>query len=468
MADKECDALVIGAGPGGYVCAIRLGQLNQKTIIVEKTYIGGTCLHIGCIPSKALITAAKFYEKVKHASDFGVNVSGATIDFKKMVDWERGIVSKFSGGVSQLLKSNHAETIMGEAHFRSANEVEVKTNDGKSITIAAKNIVIATGSVPSSIPPFPFDAERIISSTEALYLPEIPKRLVVIGGGYIGLEMGIMFAHLGSKVTVVEMMDQLLPGFDAELVRTLARSLRAKGIEYFVKAKAKSAEGSVGSMRVTVEIEGSDRVFEADRVLVTVGRKPNTTGLDLEKSGLKTDQRGFIPVNNKCQTSVPHIYAIGDVIGNPMLAHKASKEGEIVAEIIAGHNRVVDYVAMPAVIFTDPEIATVGFSEAEAKEKGYEPATGKFPFAASARALTQGATEGYVKVIYDKESKQVLGFHIIGPEASDLVGEAALAIEMGATVDDIALTVHPHPTLTESMMEGAKAALGEAIHILNR
>jgi len=467
MADKQCDALVIGAGPGGYVSAIRLGQLKQKTILVEREWIGGTCLHVGCIPSKALITAAKFYEKMKHASDFGVNITSATIDFKKMVQWEKGIIDKFTGGIHQLLKANNVETVMGTARFLSANEVEVR-NDNQSVIIQAKNIVIATGSVAAGIPPFPFDGERIISSTEALVLPEIPKRLFVIGGGYIGLEMGIMYAHLGSKVTVVEMMDQLLPGFDAELVRTLGRSLRQKGIDYFVNAKAKSYEGNVGSMKVTVEIEGSDRVFETDRILVTVGRKPNTAGLEIEKSGVQTDPKGFIPVNNKCQTSVPGIYAIGDVIGNPMLAHKASKEGEVVAEIIAGHNRAVDYVAMPAVIFTEPEIATVGLSEAEAKEKGYNAGSGKFPFAASGRALTQGATDGYVKVIFDKDSKQVLGFHIIGPEASDLIGEATLAIEMGSTVEDISLTVHPHPTLTETIMEASKAALGEAIHIVNR
>ncbi|HSP06078.1 MAG TPA: dihydrolipoyl dehydrogenase [Acidobacteriota bacterium] len=467
MTKKECDALVIGAGPGGYVCAIRLGQLKQKAILVEKAWIGGTCLHVGCIPSKALITAAKFYEKLKHASDFGVNVQGASVDFPKMVQWERSIVEKFTGGIRQLLKSNNVETVMGTARFLSPKEVEVRNGD-EVTTISAKNIVIATGSVPAGVPIFPFDGERIISSTEALVLPDVPKRLIVIGGGYIGLEMGIMFAHLGSKVTVVEMMDQLLPGFDAELVRTLTRSLRAKGIEYFVKAKAKSYEGTVGNMKLTAEVEGQDRVFEADRILLTVGRKPNTSGLEIEKAGLKTDPQGFLPVNNKCQTSVAGIYAIGDVIGNPMLAHKASKEGEIVAEIIAGHNRVVDYLAMPAVIFTDPEIAIVGLSESEAKEKGYNVAAGKFPFAALARALTQGSTEGYVKVIFDKDSKQVLGIHIIGVNASDLIGEAALAIEMGTTVEDISLTVHPHPTLTEAMMESAKAALGEAIHIVNR
>lgn len=467
MATKECDALVIGAGPGGYVCAIKLGQLKQKTIIVEKEWVGGTCLFVGCIPSKALITAAKYYDKMKHFSEMGINVTGASIDFPKMVAWERSIIEKFSNGTRQLLKSNGAEIVMGTARFISPNEVEVKSST-ETTTIKAKNIVIATGSVVAGIPPFPFDGERIISSTEALVLPEIPKRLLVIGGGYIGLEMGIMYAHLGAKVTIVEMMDQLLPGFDAELVRTLTRSLRAKGIEYFVNAKAKGFEGTVGNLKATVEIEGQDRIFEADRILVTVGRKPNTSGLEIEKAGIKTDQRGFIPVNNKCQTSVPHIYGIGDVIGNPMLAHKASKEGEVVAEIIAGHNRVVDYVAMPAVIFSDPEIATVGLSESEAKEKGYDAVSGKFPFAAIARPATQLQTEGYVKFIFDKESKQVLGVHIIGANASDLIGEAALAIEMGSSVEDIALTVHPHPTLTEALMEAAKASLGEAIHIVNR
>jgi dihydrolipoamide dehydrogenase len=466
METKKTEALVIGAGPGGYVATIRLGQLKKKVIMVEKEYLGGVCLNVGCIPSKALITAAKLVEKATAAEKMGISFSGVHVDFTKMQAWKSDVVKRLTTGVGQLCKGNGAEIVYGTARFRTPNLVEVETKSGTEL-IEAENVIVATGSRPVEIPGFPFDGQRVISSTEALSLPEIPKKLVVIGGGYIGLEMGIMYAHLGTQVTVIEMMDQLLPGFDPEVVQVINRSIRRKKITAYTKAQAKRLEKDKSGLRVIAEASGKELSLEADYVLVTVGRRPNSEGLGLEGIGVQVD-RGFIRVNEKLQTNVKGVYAIGDVIGNPMLAHKAFKEGEVAAEVIAGQESILDYRAMPAVIFTDPEIATVGLSEAEAKAKGLNITVGKFPFVALGRALTTGETDGFIKIITHATSRELLGAAIVGPEASDLISELALALEMGAYAEDVGLTIHPHPTMGEGVMEAARAAIGEAIHIINK
>lgn len=461
---QKAEAVVLGGGPGGYVAAIRLGKLGKKTVLVEKDNLGGVCLNIGCIPSKALIRVAKLKRRLEAARQIGVDVSGIKIDLPKVQAWKQGVVDKLTSGVDYLCKGNNVEIIKGTGTFKGPNELEVKTTSGTE-SIQAKNIIIATGSRPFELPSLKFDGTRIITSTEALALTEVPKNLVVIGGGVTGLEIGTMYAELGSKVTVIEMLDQLLPGTDIELVRIVERSLRRLGIEYHVKSKAK--EYRDGNVYADLE-DGKEKSFEADKVLITVGRRPNSDQIGLENAGVKTDSHGFIQVNTKMQTNVPGIYAIGDVVGPPMLAHKASKEGIVAAEVIAGMSSEADFRAIPGVIFTDPEIATVGLTEAQAKEKGHEPIVGKFPFTALGRALLAGETEGFVKIVADKSSDLVLGVHIVGDEASAMISEAALAIEMGATLEDIALTVHPHPTLPEGIMEASEAAKGKAIHILQK
>lgn len=466
MANRKTEVVVIGSGPGGYVAGIRAAQLGKKVLVIEKEYIGGVCLNVGCIPSKALITAAKQVAKIKDSAKMGISVQGVQVDFGKMVQWKSEVVKKLVGGVGQLLKGNGAETMLGTARFVSPKQIEVKTKEGVE-TIEADNFIIATGSRPVEIPGFAFDGTHVISSTEALSLPKIPQKLVVIGGGYIGLELGTMYAHLGTQVVVVEMMDQLLPGFDPEVVQIISRSLKKKGIPFHLNARATRYEKTGAGVRVFVEANGKEQAFEGDHVLVTVGRRPNSENLGLEAIGVAVE-RGFIKVDHQLRTNVPGIFAIGDVVGNPMLAHKAFKEAEVAAEVIAGHNSVLDYRAMPAVIFTDPEVATVGLSEAEAKAKGYEVRKGKFLLAASGRALTTGETDGFIKVIVDAKTQEFLGLAMVGPDASDLVSEAALALEMGAYGEDIALTVHPHPTLSESVMEAARLAIGEAIHAMNR
>jgi len=462
---QKADVVVIGGGPGGYVAAIRLGQLGKDTVLVEKENLGGVCLNIGCIPSKALIRVAKLKNRVEAAKQIGLEVSGVTVDMGKVQAWKESVVSRLVSGVEYLCKNNHVRIIKGDAKFNGPNLIEVKSASGTE-TIETKNTVIATGTRPMEIPGFKFNGTTVVTTTEMLSLRQVPKNLVVVGAGVSGLEMATMYAQLGSKVTVIELLEQLLPGvvMDAEIVKIVERAFRKLGIEYHVKSRAK--EYRDGKVFATLE-DGKETEFLCDIVLVSVGRRPNSDQLDLDKAGVKTDH-GWVQVNKKLQTNVPGIYAIGDVTGPPLFAHKASKDGVVAAEVIAGMSSEADYRGVAWAIFTDPEIASVGLTEAQAKEKGYDPIVGKFPFTALGRALLSGESEGFVKIVADKESELILGVHIIGPEASDLISEAALAVEMGATLEDIGFTIHPHPTLPEAIMEAAEAAKGKAIHILQK
>jgi dihydrolipoamide dehydrogenase len=473
MADKRVDAVVIGSGPGGYAAGIRLGQLGVKVAVIERENAGGVCLNVGCIPSKALIHAAKMFEKISQASALGISVAQPpTVDMKAMQAWKAGVVQKLTGGVKQLLKGNQAELVRGTASVRPAGRdgFAVRVDqDGDGQQFITRNVVVATGSRPIEIPGFSVDQGRILDSTGALALDHVPRRFIVIGGGYIGLELGMVFAKLGSKVTVVEALDTVLAGMEPECVQVVARKLRKMGVEVVLQARAKGWEDKGDRAVVTVDTaDGGSAAIDADKVLVTVGRRPNSAGLGLEELGVSIDRQGFIQVDRQQRTNVPGVYAIGDVAGGMLLAHKATKEAEVVAEVIAGHNAEMDARCIPAVVFTDPEIASAGLTEAQATAAGHKLKVGKFPFAALGRALSVNDTDGFAKIIADADTGEVLGVHIVGNGASDLISEGALAIEMGAVLEDVALTVHPHPTLGESMMEAAKVALGEAIHTLNR
>ncbi len=466
MSDRTVDVLVIGAGPGGYPAAIRSAQLGLKTLIVEKSMWGGTCLNIGCVPSKALITAGKMVEKTSKISTMGITVGDVSIDMGAMQEWKGSIVAKMTGGVQRLCKGNGAELMNGTACLTSPTTAVVTTADG-DVSVTFNTAILATGSVPIEIPSFRFDEETILSSTGALDLSSVPEHVVVIGGGYIGLEMGQMLGKLGSKITVVEMAEQVLPGFDPEVVRVVARKMKKDGITTHLSARAEGWQKDGDRVAVTVtKKDGSSERLVCDKVLVTVGRKPYTDGLGLEAAGVRSDERGFVPVNEQLRTNVPSILAVGDMTGNPMLAHRASKQGEIAAEVAAGKSVAADYKTVPAVVFTDPEIASAGMDEAEAKAKGFDVKVGKFPWAANARALTQLSGDGFVKIVADASDNQVLGVLIVGPNASDLISEAALAIEMDAFVEDLGLTIHPHPTLGEAVMEAANKVLGHPIHIM--
>lgn len=467
MATIKKKALVIGAGTGGYPCAIRLGQLGVDVMIVEKGNPGGVCLNVGCIPSKALISATKLAHKAQHAANMGITFAPPKVDMKQMQVWKAGIVKKLTSGVSSLVKGNGGDYRQATAEFLGPKQIKLTYADGKpEDIIEAENVVIATGSLPIEIPGFKIDQKRIVDSTGALEIDYVPQEMIVIGGGYIGLELGQTFQRLGTKLTVVEGLDRILATMDKDLGDPVAKQIKADGGEILTGTKAVSWREENGKALVKVDTGGQTREIPADVVLVAVGRRPITQGLAIEKSGVKIE-KGFIVVDERMQTSVPGIYACGDVVGQPMLAHKSSHEGELIAEIIAGKNRINDARTIPAVVFTEPEIATAGMSKSEAEAKGHKVTEGKFPFSVSGRAMAIDEMKGFVKVIADAEDERILGVSIVGPEASDLISEAALAIEMGAYVPDVALTIHPHPTLGEAVMEAAKHAIGEAIHIAN-
>jgi dihydrolipoamide dehydrogenase len=469
MANKTYDAIVIGGGPGGYVCAIRLGQLKQKVLCVEKDEVGGVCLNWGCVPSKAIIATSHTFEKVKLGPSYGLLVDNPRIDANKLQDWKEGIVKKLTGGIRGLFRGNGVELVYGDARVQGPRTVTVQTREGQIETFeATKAIVVATGSSTIEIPSFKFDGKKIIGAKESVSLREIPRRLLVIGGGIIGMELGGAYQRLGSDLTVVEALPNVLNGVDADVAAVVEKAYVKHGAKILKGAKALGYEyQNDGSVAVRVEVAGKTETVVTDMVIVAVGMRPNGAGVGLEELGVKVE-RGFVPTDSVGQTNGPGVYAIGDCSSLPMLAHKASKEGEVVAEVIAGHKAAKDWVAIPAAIFTDPEIATAGLGEQQAKEKGIDVRIGKFPFSALGRAMAVNETDGFIKVVADKTTHELLGVHIVGPSATDLISEGALALEMHAFLEDVGLTVHPHPTLGEGMMEASLNALGQAIHILNR
>lgn len=466
METIKINTVVLGAGPGGYVAAIRLAQLGVECLVVEKQYFGGVCLNVGCIPSKALIHVSKSYESVNKMSTFGIECGAARIDFAKTQTWKDGVVQQLTSGIRMLLKKNGAKILEGQGTFEDDHTLIVESSDGENTRVEFEHAIVATGSSPVEIPGFPFGG-RILDSSGALALQEVPKSMLIIGGGYIGLELGFVYRKLGADVTVVEMMDSVLPGFDKDAVKLMTRKLKKDKFTVMTKARAVSYEETEAGVKVNVDHDGKEKTVEADYVFVSVGRKPNSRGFGLEKTGVEPDDSGFISVDKQMRTRVPHIFAIGDVAGQPMLAHHASYQGEIAAEVIAGHNVADQSVACPAVVFTDPEIAVVGMTEEMARAEGTDIMVGQFPFAALGKAKAQADTEGFVKVIAAKDTEEILGIVIAGHNAGDLIGEGLLAIEMGAYLDDVSLSIHPHPTLTEALMEAVKKAKGQAIHALN-
>jgi dihydrolipoamide dehydrogenase len=467
MANERYDLVVIGSGPGGYVAAIRAGQLGLNTAIIEEDKIGGVCLNIGCIPSKSLIYASGLVDKIRHADTMGLTVGEVQVDGKKLQEWKSGIVNRLTTGVGFLLSKNGVTTIHGHAEFATPNSVTV-TSDGETKTVEFDKCIVATGARAATLPFLPIGG-NVMTYREALDIDWVPETFTVIGGGVIGLELGTVFQRLGSKLTVIELTDALLPGTDPELVKVVERAIKK------LKGKVHKQTGATGIKKVkgkqvvtAKDGKGKELEIESEVVLCAIGFKPNSDRVGADKIGLTIDDTGHFTVNASRQTNLPHIYAIGDVAGLPWLAHKASKEGIVAAEHAAGdETSIYDVRAMPAATFTNPEVATVGLQEHEAAEQGIEVKVGKFPFTALGRALSVGATDGMVKMISDAKTDEVLGVSAVGYQASDLIAEAALAIEMGATTEDIALTVHAHPTWPESLMEAAEAVHKKAIHILN-
>lgn len=461
MADKEFDVLVIGAGPGGYVSAIKAAQLGLKVACVEKEKtLGGTCLNIGCIPSKALLESSHHFYSAKHEfEEHGISASKVAIDVKKMIERKNAVVTQLTGGVEFLFKKNKVERLAGTARFTSANSVDVAGTEVK-----AKHIIIASGSIPGSLPNIEIDEEIIVSSTGALSFQEVPKKLVVVGGGYIGLEMSSVWSRLGSDVEVIEYLDKVIPLMDSSQSDGLKKVLEKQGMKFRMGTAVKEIKKKGKSAVITIEKDGKTETIEADRVLMSVGRRPVTDSLDLEKAGLKATDRGFLEVNDRFETSVKGIYAIGDVIGGKMLAHKAEEEGMACVEFIHGEVPEVRYDLIPSILYTFPEVASVGYTEAELKEKGTEFKSSQFKMVANGRAISMGETSGFVKILADKTSGELLGAHLMCPNASEMIHEFCIAMEFGAKAEDIALTMHGHPTLSEAVKEAAMGISGKMIH----
>jgi len=463
MNEMKTELAIIGAGPGGYVAGIRAGQLGIKTIIIEKNYLGGVCLNVGCIPTKALLHASEILLNIKNSSKMGIEINDLKLDIKKLNSWKNSIIDKLVSGINFLLKNYNVEVIFGEAKFIDEKTLLVKTKNG-DIKIVSKYIIIATGSRPSELPNIKRDGNFVWNSDDAVALKEIPKKLLIIGAGAVGLEFASIYSRLGSDVMVIEIANQILPGIDNECATTLKRALEKQNIKIFTNSKVIGYKENV----FEIEIEGNVKSFEFDKVLLAVGRKPNVENLNLESVGISLNEKGFIKVNKKLQTNVENIYAIGDVIGQPLLAHKASKEGITAVEIIAGIESEYDVKYIPSVVYTNPELASVGLSEEEAKKKGYKIKIGKFPISANGKALSMNITDGLAKIITNEENDEILGIHIVSPEASSLISEGTLAMESYLTSEDIALTTHPHPSISEILMEAAENVKKKAIHIINK
>jgi dihydrolipoamide dehydrogenase len=449
------------------VAALRLAQLGKDVILVERNpTLGGVCLNVGCIPSKALIHASELAHEVQHAENMGLSVEGVKVDLPKMVSWKDGIVDRLTSGVAFLCKQNGVEVVHGAAEFLSDRALVVASDDDR-IEIEFEQAVIATGSRPMALDGFTHDGEKIIGSTEALSMQSVPEKMVIIGAGYIGLELGIVYSKLGSEVSIVEFLPKIVPDLDPEVGKALTRQLKKLKIKLHLSHRAESFEPGDPSIVVARGPKDEELRLEADVVMMSVGRVPNVEGLGLEKAAVAIDAKGFITVNEKMQTNAPGIYAIGDVVGGALLAHKAYQEAKVAAEVIAGEPAAFDSV-VPAVIYTDPEVAWVGLGEEEAKEHGYDVVTGSFPFKASGRAMSLDSTDGFVKAIADAETKQLLGIVAVGRGVSEFIGEATLALEMGAFLEDVALTIHPHPTMSEALQEAVEGALGQAVHMVNK
>jgi dihydrolipoamide dehydrogenase len=462
----ETDTIVIGAGPGGYVAAIRAAQLGQKVTIVEKEYVGGVCLNVGCIPSKALIAAGHRYETALHSESFGITAENVKVDFLKVQEFKAGVVKKLTGGVEGLLKGNKVNLVRGEAFFVDSNTLRVM-DEHSAQTYTFKNAIIATGSRPIELAAFKY-SQRILNSTGALNLNEIPKKLVVIGGGVIGIELGGAYASFGSQVTILEGAPEILGMgvFDKQMSALVKRNMKKKGVEFYTKALAKGVEETETGVTVTFEVNGEEKKVEAEYVFVMVGRRPNTDEMGLEQAGVKLTERGLIEIDKQCRTNVSNIFAIGDVVAGPQLAHKASYEAKIAAEAISGHPAEIDYLGIPAVVFSDPELASVGYTEEQAKQEGIDVISAKFPFAANGRALSLDSADGFLRLVTRKDDRLIIGAQIAGASASDMIAELGLAIEAGMTAEDLAMTIHAHPTLGEITMEAAEVAIGSPIHVV--